>query len=172
MFARANFYIGIGYAAAVMSCWMNVYYIVILAWAVFYFFMSLRSGNPIDLIITFVRFNYLRKKRFWKSIDVPWRTCNNYWNTKSCVNPYDRNALQCWTSPRINETVKVCSLAGTNYTTSELSDPVKEFWEWVYANCERKMIFFKKNLLNFYNLGVVHCKFRRVSKMLDRFVGS
>lgn len=54
--------IGIGYAAAVMSCWMNVYYIVILAWAVFYFFMSLRSGNPIDLIITFVRFNYLRKK--------------------------------------------------------------------------------------------------------------
>lgn len=73
---------------------------------------------------------------------MPWRTCNNYWNTKSCVNPYDRNALQCWTSPRINETVKVCSLAGTNYTTSELSDPVKEFWEWVYANCERKMIFF------------------------------
>lgn len=37
--------IGIGYAAAVMSCWMNVYYIVILAWAIFYFFMSLRSGN-------------------------------------------------------------------------------------------------------------------------------
>lgn len=36
---------GIGYAAAVMSCWMNVYYIVILAWAIFYFFMSLRSGN-------------------------------------------------------------------------------------------------------------------------------
>lgn len=35
---------GIGYAAAVMSCWMNVYYIVILAWAIFYFFMSLRSG--------------------------------------------------------------------------------------------------------------------------------
>ena len=36
---------GIGYAAAVMSCWMNVYYIVILAWAIFYFFMSLRSGE-------------------------------------------------------------------------------------------------------------------------------
>ena len=28
-----------------MSCWMNVYYIVILAWAIFYFFMSLRSGK-------------------------------------------------------------------------------------------------------------------------------
>lgn len=36
---------GIGYAAAVMSCWMNVYYIVILAWALFYFFMSLRAGK-------------------------------------------------------------------------------------------------------------------------------
>lgn len=40
-----NMCIGIGYAAAVMSCWMNVYYIVILAWAIFYFFMSLRSGT-------------------------------------------------------------------------------------------------------------------------------
>lgn len=40
-----GFLLGIGYAAAVMSCWMNVYYIVILAWAVFYFFMSLRAGK-------------------------------------------------------------------------------------------------------------------------------
>lgn len=32
-----------------MSCWMNVYYIVILAWAIFYFFMSLRAGNFITV---------------------------------------------------------------------------------------------------------------------------
>uniref|UniRef100_A0A1B0CRB3 Transporter n=1 Tax=Lutzomyia longipalpis TaxID=7200 RepID=A0A1B0CRB3_LUTLO len=71
VFKIAPIFKGIGYAAAVMSCWMNVYYIVILAWAIFYFFMSLRS-------------------------DVPWRTCNNYWNTPNCVNPYERKDLLCW----------------------------------------------------------------------------
>lgn len=44
IFKIAPLFKGIGYAAAVMSCWMNVYYIVILAWAIFYFFMSMRSG--------------------------------------------------------------------------------------------------------------------------------
>lgn len=45
IFKIAPIFKGIGYAAAVMSCWMNVYYIVILAWAVFYFFMSMRAGK-------------------------------------------------------------------------------------------------------------------------------
>ncbi|XP_073999223.1 sodium- and chloride-dependent GABA transporter [Rhodnius prolixus] len=96
---------GIGYAAAVMSCWMNIYYIVILAWAIFYFFMSLRY-------------------------DVPWRTCNNYWNTKYCVNTYERNTLNCW-KRYINETdfTTYCSINNMNVTVKDLTDPVKEFWE-------------------------------------------
>lgn len=106
------FLLGIGYAAAVMSCWMNVYYIVILAWAIFYFFMSMRA-------------------------DVPWRTCNNFWNTATCVNPYDRKNLPCWDSPQIGNLLangstaitKICTVGGKNITTAELSDPVKEFWE-------------------------------------------
>lgn len=50
VFKIAPLFKGIGYAAAVMSCWMNVYYIVILAWAIFYFFMSMRSGEHIKFI--------------------------------------------------------------------------------------------------------------------------
>ncbi|GBP66188.1 Sodium- and chloride-dependent GABA transporter 1 [Eumeta japonica] len=95
---------GIGYAAAVMSCWMNVYYIVILAWAIFYFFMSMRA-------------------------DVPWRTCDNYWNTMTCVNPYDRKNLSCW--PPLAADNSFCIINGMNVSKSVLSDPVKEFWEWV-----------------------------------------
>lgn len=51
VFKIAPIFKGIGYAAAVMSCWMNVYYIVILAWAVFYFFMSMRSDVPVSYTI-------------------------------------------------------------------------------------------------------------------------
>lgn len=62
--------------------------------------------------------------------DVPWRSCNNYWNTKTCVNPYERKELVCWNKGiNYNATVKMCSLAGSNYSTNELTDPVKEFWE-------------------------------------------
>ncbi|KAK3927707.1 Sodium- and chloride-dependent GABA transporter 1 [Frankliniella fusca] len=104
VFKIAPIFKGIGYAAAVMSCWMNVYYIVILAWAIFYFFMSMRA-------------------------DVPWRTCNNYWNTYKCVNPYSRKNLTCW-SAFINQTsTKICNVNQYNVSLKDLSDPVKEFWE-------------------------------------------
>lgn len=36
---------GIGYATCVLSCWTNIYYIIILAWALFYFLVSLRAGE-------------------------------------------------------------------------------------------------------------------------------
>ena len=38
-------YQGVGYAAAVMACWLNVYYIVVLSWGLYYFYSSLTSGR-------------------------------------------------------------------------------------------------------------------------------
>jgi len=105
VFRIAPIFKGIGYAAAVMSCWMNIYYIVILAWAIFYFFMSLRY-------------------------DVPWRSCNNYWNTKYCVNAYERNQLQCWKKYYNSSAFTTyCTINQQNISSRELTDPVKEFWE-------------------------------------------
>jgi hypothetical protein len=46
----------VGYAAAVMACWLNVYYIVVLAWGLYYFYESLSSG---ELYSTFLLFYLL-----------------------------------------------------------------------------------------------------------------
>ncbi|CRL08262.1 CLUMA_CG020857, isoform A [Clunio marinus] len=111
VFKIAPIFKGIGYAAAVMSCWMNVYYIVILSWAIFYFFMSMRAK-------------------------LPWSTCDNLWNTITCVNPYlrkdicfDQKVTGQFFSNGSTLVSKVCTVAGRNISVTQLTDPVKEFWE-------------------------------------------
>lgn len=47
---------GIGVASVVIEAYMNIYYIIILAWALFYLFNSFTS-------------------------ELPWTTCSNTWNT-------------------------------------------------------------------------------------------
>ena len=51
---------GVGYAAAIMAFWLNTYYIIVLAWALFYLWHSI-------------------------AVELPWSTCNNWWNTAKCV---------------------------------------------------------------------------------------
>ncbi|XP_015278380.1 PREDICTED: sodium- and chloride-dependent betaine transporter-like [Gekko japonicus] len=51
---------GIGYASQVIESYLNIYYIIILAWALFYLFNSFAAV-------------------------LPWATCDNPWNTEHCV---------------------------------------------------------------------------------------
>jgi len=58
---------GIGIATTVIVFLLNVYYIVVLAWSIYYLYMSMTSV-------------------------LPWSHCNNTWNTDRLNIPVDRAA--------------------------------------------------------------------------------
>ncbi|XP_028665199.1 sodium- and chloride-dependent GABA transporter 2-like [Erpetoichthys calabaricus] len=77
---------GIGYATQVIVGLLNFYYIIVLAWALYFLYNSFT----------------------W---DLPWATCNNDWNTGTCVEFSTKNKTSNWTIP-------------ANATSPEI-----EFWE-------------------------------------------
>ncbi|KAI4871868.1 hypothetical protein NFI96_003790 [Prochilodus magdalenae] len=62
---------GIGYASIVIVSLLNVYYIVILAWGLYYLFQCFRP-------------------------ELPWASCNNPWNTENCIEDTLRKNKTLW----------------------------------------------------------------------------
>ncbi|XP_022238127.1 sodium- and chloride-dependent GABA transporter 1-like [Limulus polyphemus] len=92
---------GVGYAAAVMAFWLNCYYIVVLAWAIYYIVSSL-------------------------DIDIPWRTCDNWWNSIFCRSEYDEMVTpNCTGNIRLDP--PICAFNFSDHTI--FKSTVKEYWE-------------------------------------------
>ena len=53
-------FVGVGYTAVMASALCCIYYIVIIAYIIFYLFASMAK-------------------------ELPWRTCGNEWNTERCM---------------------------------------------------------------------------------------
>ena len=91
---------GVGYAAAVMAFWLNTFYIVVLAWALYYVWSSI-------------------------ALDVPWRSCDNEWNTRYCLSEIDliNKRERCADNPWLH--LEDCKFLNSSLYQS----PVREYWE-------------------------------------------
>ncbi|XP_076338086.1 sodium- and chloride-dependent GABA transporter 2-like isoform X3 [Tachypleus tridentatus] len=96
------FFKGVGFGTTVICCLSNIYYIIILAWALLYFFHSLNSH-------------------------LPWASCQNQWNTPHCLVHH----VPCENLNITNQTSKdFLHIRNTSSNGSiENVDPATEFWE-------------------------------------------
>ncbi|CAG9537108.1 unnamed protein product [Cercopithifilaria johnstoni] len=125
MFKICPIFKGVGIAAAVMAFWLNIYYIVVLSWAMCYLWESIRLDA-----------------------NVPWRNCDHQWNTPRCRSEYeplncDKNKtiaqyfnVQVLTNEHLNEYRKQFFVGPkSNWTICSSDDldtqsPVKEYWNY------------------------------------------
>ena len=111
--------VGVGYGALIAAAWLNVFYIVVLAWAIYYLVASMAT-------------------------ELPWASCTHWWNTANCRS-YDAVCDDefniTWTTSADDVSV---ACARANFTS-----PVREYWEYVlthrlntlykrWSNCSRK----------------------------------
>ncbi|CAF1447953.1 unnamed protein product [Adineta steineri] len=101
---------GVGYAAAIIAFWLNCYYIVVLAWGLYYAYHSISSSSL-----------------------LPWSTCNNWWNLESCrtltqMRNYSASVI-CSASDFTTDTSMETCLHNKSVYLAQYTSPVKEFWE-------------------------------------------
>jgi len=53
----------VGYGALIAAAWLNIFYIVVLAWAIYYLIASIAT-------------------------ELPWASCEHWWNTERCRSYY------------------------------------------------------------------------------------
>ena len=94
---------GVGYGATIMAFWLNLYYIVLLSWACFYFVNSFQSP-------------------------LPWVSCNNWWNTENC---YEDEQVQACNKME-NAVSTATPMMPMNFSCSKMNGngtaSVREFW--------------------------------------------
>ncbi|XP_067110331.1 sodium- and chloride-dependent betaine transporter-like [Osmerus mordax] len=102
---------GVGVASQVIVMYLNIYYILILAWGLFYLFNSFR--NP-----------------------LPWTTCNNYWNTDMChnrigsfANPHLFSQNSSWSFLN-NESSYLDYENYTDESANKVTSPEEEYWKY------------------------------------------
>ena len=81
---------GVGYTVIIIALYVGFYYNVIIAWSLYYLFSSFTT-------------------------QLPWQSCNNMWNSNSCIDP---------------RLLNVSALLGNETTYAKLgTTPAAEFFE-------------------------------------------
>uniref|UniRef100_A0A3Q2DYN2 Transporter n=1 Tax=Cyprinodon variegatus TaxID=28743 RepID=A0A3Q2DYN2_CYPVA len=103
---------GVGIASQVIVIYLNIYYIVVLAWAIFYLINAFKSP-------------------------LPWSTCENWWNTDSCfsragqfANPDLFNRGSNWSFLYNNSHYTYDSDINLSTSPVLVNTPQEEFWRY------------------------------------------
>ena len=91
---------GIGFASLVIVFCLNCYYNILLTWSIRYFVAS---------------FSWV----------LPWQSCNNAWNTDTCIEERPQEMFD----HASQQNVFISASNMTVYNRSQLSDPAIEYWE-------------------------------------------
>ena len=58
---------------------------------------------------------------------LPWGSCDNWWNMETCVSGYSHQNL----TSDVEGNTTFYNLNGPKFAAANLTDPVKEYWEYV-----------------------------------------
>ena len=103
-----DFIAGIGWASVIIVQFLNIYYIVILGWALFYMFASFRS-------------------------ELPWSRCGNEWNTPNCVDyvTSEKGSSNTTVLPTVMASMSNMSTVPTAVAKAAKVSASEEYFEWV-----------------------------------------